>query len=109
MLAGRSYVEVRRRMFPKGRVEATRAPDLRKHLKLYGCLVDARRLKPLPKHKRYTKLSCDAILKVWPRNDGSWHWVVWDSSKRRVLDPAEPPFVNYRVKGYLPVRRPGDL
>ena len=105
MLSGRTYAEVRRRMFGDGEVAGTKAPFLREHLERLGCRVDALRLKPLKK-LRYSDLEYDAILKVWPRQDGNWHWVVWDSCRRRVLDPEEPPYVRIRATHYLPVRRP---
>ena len=89
-------------MFSTGRVRPTRTNDLRLALISFG-LTPGPRLIPL-RTRCYRDLSCDAILKVWPRRDGrDWHWVVWDARRRRVLDSLPEPYKHIRAISYLPV------
>ena len=32
-------------------------------------------------------LNCDALVRTNPLATGNWHWVVWDSGRRKILDP----------------------
>ena len=103
MLTGQSYAAVRQSMFPTGECVRTRSRDLRKALRTFGYDV-GKRLNPL-RTRHYSNLEFDAILKVWPKKDGTWHWVVWDARARRILDPLEPPYKRIRAISYLRVRR----
>ena len=103
MLTGQSYAAVRRSMFPTGESIGTKTKDLRKALRTFGCDV-GERLNPL-RTRHYSKLQFDAILKVWPKKNGTWHWVVWDAGAKRILDPLEPPYKRIRAISYLRVTR----
>lgn len=92
-------------MFPDGEVTGTKTKDLRRHLERFGCKVKSGRLLPLRGH--CSELTCDAILQVSRRMDGTWHWVVWDSRRGRILDPLDPP-LRRRPESYLLVRRPNE-
>ena len=100
MLANRSYTDACGLVHPDRR---TKTKELSDALTSLG-LECGRRLKPLGK-KSYRDLECDAVLKVWPRKDRSWHWVVWDARRKRVLDPWEPPYMHIHATSYLPVTR----
>ena len=102
MVSRRTYAEVRKRMFPNGEVTRTDASMLRDALERFGCTV-APRIRKMTMH--YSKLPFDAILEVARHKDGSWHWVVWDSRRKRILDPSCPA-ARYRATRYLPVCQP---
>jgi ABC-type bacteriocin/lantibiotic exporter with double-glycine peptidase domain len=69
------------------------APALRLALTRLG-LRPSQRLK---RFRGYDALKQNAILKVNPYNNGKdWHWVAWDASGKRILDPLEPPYQRYR-------------
>lgn len=37
--------------------------------------------------------SCHAIVAVNPNADRTtWHWVLWDHERHRILDPKDPPY-----------------
>ena len=77
--------------------------DLRKALAVYG-LELAHHLVPF-RSTKYEDLEDNAILKVNPRRGGAeWHWVVWDATRRRLLDPRDPPYRRISACSYLRVR-----
>lgn len=79
---------------------STHAADLRRGLKRLGIAL-ADRLRPLG-DRPLSDLEASAIVKVNPRRDG-WHWVVWDTERRRLLDPRQPTYQRYRVVSFLQV------
>lgn len=105
MLAGVSYSHARKTMFGQKEVESTYTRHLRKALRKYG-LLSASRLRPL-KTKTYHDLPHDAILKANVKNNGKeWHWLVWDASAKRPLDPYRSRLTpRPRVVSFLEVRR----
>jgi len=80
----------------------TNTSDLRRALKRLGFAV-SRRLKPI-RGRQLIDLKANAILKVNPKIDGSWHWVVWNSKTRRIMDPEGRRKRPYRYVSYLLVR-----
>lgn len=60
------------------------------------------RLVPL-RGRSYGDPTHDAILKVNARSDGSWHWVVWDATRSRLIDPRQPPYKRIRAVSFLVV------
>ena len=92
-------------MFPTGHVRRTRTSDLRSALASFG-IITGRRLNP-PRTRRYRDLTCHAELKVGPRrNRRDWHWVVWETRRRRVLDPLPEPYKYIRAISNLLVTDP---
>ena len=64
-----------------------------------------RRLRPLF-GRSYRALEIDAVLKVTVGSSGwNWHWIAWDASRRRVLDPAKGQGCRWRVTSYLAIYR----
>jgi hypothetical protein len=53
------------------------------------------------------EVGSDAILKVRPPNGkiSTWHWVVWDKRRGRIIDPLPKPYKRLRKYSYLPVYR----
>ena len=103
-LAGTTYADVKERMFSGSPVRRTGTKDLRWALVSFGVAAGPR-LVPL-RTCHYRNLTCDAVLKVWPRRNGrDWHWVVWDARRRRVLDPLPEPYKHIKAISYLPVTR----
>lgn len=109
MLAGQSYSTIRDLMYPNrpDTVPGTNGKQLRDALARYGCRT--LKLVRFKKGATYQSLTFDAVLRVGftNRNDGG-HWVVWDSERRRVLDPAREEAGRYRPRSYLQVMRPDD-
>ena len=103
MLSGKSYRTVRKEMFPNGVISGTDTGGLRKALAVYG-LERAHHLVPF-RSTKYEDLEDNAILKVNPRRGGAeGHWVVWDVTRRRLLDPRDPPYRRISACSYLRVR-----
>jgi hypothetical protein len=94
---GRNYTETR---------------DIRNGLREFG-LKSARRLTQFRGNKHihdYKELKHDAMLKlVNPRThrSGSFHWVVWDARRRKILDPQHPRYKipPARITSFLKVWR----
>ena len=103
MMTGQSYTAVRQSMFPTGECARTKTRDLQTALRTFGCDV-GERLNWIGK-RHYSSLELDAVLKVCPKKDGTWHWVVWDAGAKRILDPLEPPYKRIRAISYLRVTR----
>ena len=117
MLTGESYSTMRRQMFPEGNVTYTYVNDLRKALAKYDVGL-AHRSFPFSTSRRWNHpkgfesfleqemyFTSDAILAINPSQNGStWHWVVWDARRRRILDPQEPPYKRIRPLSYLRVK-----
>jgi hypothetical protein len=78
----------------KGR---TNTRKIRKGLRKFG-LKSAKRLERFRRngdYHSYKELDVDAVLKlVDPKihRPGTYHWVVWDSKRRKRLDPQRPRY-----------------
>ena len=109
MLTGQSYSAIRDLMYPNGpdTIRGTHGEQLRHALACFGCkTVELVRFK---KGTRYQSLTFDAVLKVGlTKRSVGGHWVVWDSERRRVLDPDRQQAGRYRPTSYLQVTRPDD-
>lgn len=103
MLLGKSYTFARRELFPDGVVDYTDIGELKSALNKNGMMPASRMVSY---RRRPLHLSDDAILKVNVRSDGSWHWVVWDSKRKKILDPKVPPYTESRLRfhSYLVVK-----
>lgn len=97
----RARIELFRRTGPRNS-SLTNTGDLRRALKKRGFRV-SRRLKPLYR-RQLIDLKANAILKVNPKPNGSWHWVIWDAKRRQILDPEGHRKRPYRYVSYLLVR-----
>lgn len=66
----------------------------------------AERFIPFRKYK-WNSLRSDAILrcKFWDEDFEKfvWHYVVWDSKRKRVLDPNKEDISNYIITSYLKI------
>lgn len=84
-------------------LHTTQTADIRRALKRFG-LRSARRLirfgRETPDPKYILK---NAILKVNRRKNGSWHWMVWDAKRRRLLDPQKPAYKRPRLSSFLTI------
>ena len=105
MLAGVSYWEARVAVFGKRPrvVHSTHTADIRRALKRFGLrsakrLISFGRETPEPKN-----IGINAILKVNRRKNGTWHWIVWDSKRKRLLDPQRPAYKRPRLSSFLAI------
>ena len=105
MLTGQSYKTIREYMFPSGEVKRTRSKQLIEALNYYEAKLVGQDYF-LMKGRSYRRLAFDAILRV----DSGYHWVVWDSKKGRILDPArkEPKRHYYECTSYIQAIRHDD-
>src|SRR4051812_3845201 len=105
-LTGKSFEEVRAVL---GTRSYTQTAGLRRALKHFG-FETAPRMVRFPKMVRAEELRDaglpgDAILKTRTRENGTWHWVVWDGKQKCVHDPRDPPYKRSVFSSYLPVRK----
>jgi hypothetical protein len=102
MLTGACYYDVVMYMG----YSSTDPLKIQKGLQKFG-LKSAKRLTQFRGNKEYPdykKLDFDAVLKMVHRKGGSYHFVVWDAKRRRILDPNYPPFRigrAHRITSYL--------
>lgn len=100
MLADVSYEKARNAIYPKGREKLTKTKDLLIALTALGRKPLSYRRKPFGT-KSPDDLDKDALMFAMLDNqEGSKHWVVWDSKKRKVREPY-PNKLTYRLRGYL--------
>jgi ABC-type bacteriocin/lantibiotic exporter with double-glycine peptidase domain len=104
MLAGITFQEAAVVMFPNGRIRPARTSDIKRAAKTLGIDAGARR-RSLGK-RDYRDLREDALLSVKFRNTRWWHWVVWDSRNKQLLDPRDPPYERPPIISFLTVSRP---
>lgn len=102
MLAGVSYPNAKKMIFGTETAGLVGASDVRSALEAFGH-VPGRSLTPL-RGRDYRTLPGPAILKVNPRANGEWHWIVWNG--KRVLDPKKKPYLlsNLRPVAYMTVK-----
>ncbi|MGE0093766.1 MAG: cysteine peptidase family C39 domain-containing protein [Alphaproteobacteria bacterium] len=108
MLAGIGYRQAKRELYAgtsRRTSTFTDTRDLRRVLKRFGFKTSGH-LRSL-RGRQLIDLRSDAILKVNPRPDGSWHWVIWDATRKRILDPKGPRRGPYRYSSYLLVQPAG--
>lgn len=79
----------------------TETGDLRRGLSRLG-VRSAPRLLALA-GRPCSDLATDAIVKVNLRQDGWWHWVVWDLHRQRIIDPMKRPYRRHRPISYLAI------
>ncbi|WP_352660945.1 cysteine peptidase family C39 domain-containing protein [Mesorhizobium australicum] len=105
MIACITYTLARQHMFGDRPGGYTSTGDLRRAL----AQLDIEAAPRLVRLKAQTPadLPFDAILKTNVKQDGEWHWVVWDSRRQLLLDPRVPPYRRYRHRSYLEIVR-GD-
>lgn len=105
MLTGTTYARVRSEMFGAGPVDYTDVSDLQTVLRKLGYRPAERLVRT---SRKPVHLKENAIVKVNRRSDGSWHWVVWDARRAKILDPKTPPYSEARLRfcSYLIVRAP---
>lgn len=83
-------------MFGANEIGLTKRKDLARALNPFRVLVGTKRIGFVPKSKNDMGLDFDAIVGTRPRQDNSWHWMVWDSINQKLLDPDRKDR-NYRV------------
>ena len=100
-----TYTEARAPAFPNGLPKKCylKTTPLREALNRLGIktgnqLIALRRKRP----RSQVNFSFDAILKVNADEDGRhWHWIVWDATRKKYLEPEDPPCRRPRVASYL--------
>ncbi|TPK80389.1 hypothetical protein FJ527_01025 [Mesorhizobium sp. B2-4-18] len=102
MIADITYSQARKQMFGDRRGGYTNTGDLRRALAQLG-IQTGPRLVRLKKNQTPAELPFDAILKTNVKQDGEWHWVIWDSGRQKVLDSRVPPYRKYRHRSYLEI------
>ena len=108
MLAGVSYEVAKDLIFPD------RTTRKRSFVTDTGVLRDALRGLGVPvadgciRVKDKAQLKQDALLKVNRQKSGGFHWCVWDSKRRRILDPGVPPIERLEVFAALFIGTPGQ-
>lgn len=109
MLTGQSYEAIRDLMYPNepDTISGTNGRQLRRALAKFDCKTV--KLVRFKRGTKYQSLTFDAVLRVgFTKKNDDGHWVVWDSKRRRVLDPAGREAGRYRPRSYLQVIRPND-
>lgn len=61
--------------------------DLRRALRAFSIEIGHRRVPFKKLSPQDMGLDFDAIIGTKPGLRGNWHWLVWDASERRLLDP----------------------
>jgi ABC-type bacteriocin/lantibiotic exporter with double-glycine peptidase domain len=100
MVARISRNDAKRKMADQLKTGTT-ARQLREALRSFGVQLD----KPRPiREKNYYEFDFDAVLHgfVEEEHPREWHWVVWDSKRRRTLDPYRYP-VKFRCTSYIKI------
>lgn len=85
MLAGISWEQAREALFngtPK-RSFRTKVQQMRIALLKFGIIMSP----SLVVCKNPSRLSRDALLRTNVLANGDWHWAVWDSKRKKLLDP----------------------
>lgn len=101
--AASSYDAARAVMFGARDIGLTKGKDLAKALEAFGVHLKSKKQPFKPPSKNKMGLDFDAIVGTEPRKDNSWHWMIWDSVNKVLLDPDRPDR-NYRsVTHYLKV------
>lgn len=85
MLAGISWAQARNALFDEKRNVsfATGVQQMRLALLGFGIVTSLR----LVVCKNPSRLRRDALLRTNVLANGGWHWAVWDSKRKKVLDP----------------------
>jgi hypothetical protein len=101
MLTGKPYHVAKKAIFGNEIAGLTHLAGLKTAMAELG-RSPAKRMIPL-RGRDYRALTNQALLKVNPRSNGEWHWVVW--SGNRLLDPKVPPYQLSRLRpvSYLSV------
>jgi ABC-type bacteriocin/lantibiotic exporter with double-glycine peptidase domain len=103
MLADADYQTVRE-SYEAEDVDGTQLRELKKIMRRHGVRCGPRLI---PLRSRHPKdLPFDALLKVNPRLGGKdWHWVLWDSRRKQLLDPKVPRYKRYKYVSFVRVWR----
>ena len=98
MLAGVSYAQAKR-VVPQGRTK-TRA--IKRALIELGVSHGYRTI-PVSESlsELEQRLSFDALLKTRPDKAENWHWMVWDSKRKKTLDPLGTKRPRRPIHAYL--------
>lgn len=112
MVAGISYGAALEAFSFTGESYHTSADDLVRALSLLGIRAGPKLMSLPGTGRRWMEevrvLSKPAILKSPTRRDGTWHWRVYDPSRKIILDPRSPPYSRLRVSAYLLVESEGS-
>jgi hypothetical protein len=113
MVANVGYVKARQILFSKKQIENLNCYSYTSVRRLMAGLrklgVERDRLRKR-KNERYRSFKFDAVLAVDMKPGGlptgDFHWVVWDSTRKKVLDPDTPKYRRYKMSHFLSVKRP---
>lgn len=113
MVAGVPYKKAHQLLYGDDGIDLTETRDLVLALEKSGIKLSKKRTpfrdangdRLASISEKQVDLNFDAILATKPRQTGIWHWVVWDSSSRRILDPKSTPPKRWRYSHYLRVFR----
>lgn len=89
-------------MFGTEPASYTETRDLKRALSAFGIKVGYRTI-PHSVRAKELNLEFDAIVETPLRKDGISHYMVWDASRREVLDPSPRPYKDIRIVDYLRV------
>jgi hypothetical protein len=98
MVADITYACAKERM-PGQEVNGTSSSQLRAALK--SCGFKTRRLKPI-RGLDYKSFKFNAVLQGFLEGDHELHLVVWDSKRKRILDPYEPS-MEFRCTSFVQI------
>ncbi|MCT4334644.1 cysteine peptidase family C39 domain-containing protein [Paracoccus sp. YLB-12] len=90
----KAYSLAKNALFGDEPASYTGVKDLRRALRHFGIDIGKQRYPFKKISKTDMGLSFDAIIGTQPNHNGYWHWLVWDASNRRLIDP------NPKKKGF---------
>lgn len=85
--ASSAYDAAKAVMFGLDPASYTDVRDLRRGLRSFGVELGHRRVPFTKVNSTDMGLDFDAIIGTKPDKTGNWHWLVWDATKRVLLDP----------------------
>jgi ABC-type bacteriocin/lantibiotic exporter with double-glycine peptidase domain len=104
MLAGTQYRVALKAIFQGERATKTSATQLRKalcdlNIPLASRAVRTRSMESLK------MVRANALIKTKVQGDG-WHWMVWDGTRKKHIDPFRKPYKHPRIHSYYVVEAP---
>jgi hypothetical protein len=112
MVAGTTYAAVRKTyrevlgIERSDKIKPTGLPVLKEIMRRHGVVIEGRMRHFKGRTPDELGLDYSALLKINPRREGDeWHWVIWDHTRGRMLDPKKPPYQRPKYDAYWKLRR----